>query len=249
MRVEAERTARLVDSLPRGMQRAASPPASPSLPDSGEQAGTCDRECCAWTDDGSVVRYREHLDCRWCGAEAEGYDELGHPACAACRPDDELAPLRSFVRPLAPPSPVDGEREALLKLLRDDRTARRVRYALSSRDYARHRDEWWWTKKNDMAEIVALVLDAAATYIAEQPASSSPPSSGEGDDGLCPACDGRGCEECGGTGQRVTTTLDLGDGVTARVTGSAPLSTESEAALAEVMRTAYDQMRGPNDGE
>lgn len=59
MRREAERMSDLVDSLPRGMQRAASQQPSPSLPDSGEG------------DDGSVrVLLRALVEIRGFGAGA-----------------------------------------------------------------------------------------------------------------------------------------------------------------------------------
>jgi hypothetical protein len=58
----------------------------------------------------------------------------------------------------------------------------------------------------------------------------------------CPLCEGSGCSECDGTGQRVTTYLDVGDGLTMRVSGSAPLSPESEEALRQLARAAYVQM-------
>lgn len=57
----------------------------------------------------------------------------------------------------------------------------------------------------------------------------------------CPCCEGRGCEECDGTGQRVTTYIEK-DGVTARVTGSQVPSDESREAMAAVMKAAYDQL-------
>jgi len=77
---------------------------------------------------------------------------------------------------------------------------------------------------------------------------------GQGVSHPCPYCEGVGsfpiehwrpggpwrqaCVECGATGERVSTTLDAGDGITARVSGNAPLSPESEEALREVARAA-----------
>jgi hypothetical protein len=59
----------------------------------------------------------------------------------------------------------------------------------------------------------------------------------------CPVCEGDGCSECDGTGEHVTTYIDAGDGITARVHGSAPLSVEARTALAALARAAYAQMR------
>lgn len=52
----------------------------------------------------------------------------------------------------------------------------------------------------------------------------------------CPCCDGVGCSECDGIGQRVRTAIDAGDGIVLNVSGSAPLDDETRAALAEVAR-------------
>lgn len=60
----------------------------------------------------------------------------------------------------------------------------------------------------------------------------------------CRYCDGVGCEECGGTGQRVTTWVDLDDGVQMRVHGSMVLSDDDKAALAELGRAALERIGG-----
>lgn len=60
----------------------------------------------------------------------------------------------------------------------------------------------------------------------------------------CPCCEGDGCEECDGTGKRVRTHIDAGDGVTLSVSGSAPLTPEAREALTELARIAYRQMSG-----
>jgi hypothetical protein len=54
----------------------------------------------------------------------------------------------------------------------------------------------------------------------------------------CPVCQGRGCSECGGTGQHVTTHLDVGEGVQVRVRGDAPLTPQGERAIVAVARAA-----------
>lgn len=58
----------------------------------------------------------------------------------------------------------------------------------------------------------------------------------------CPYCDGEGCSECDGTGERHATYLCAGDGLSAIVHGSAPLTDEAADAITEVMRAAYDLM-------
>lgn len=63
----------------------------------------------------------------------------------------------------------------------------------------------------------------------------------------CPCCEGAGCAECSNTGQRVTTHLDAGDGMTMRVSGNAPLSPETQAALLAVGRAAYARLREERD--
>lgn len=62
----------------------------------------------------------------------------------------------------------------------------------------------------------------------------------------CFCCDGAGCGECSGTGQRVTTSIEV-DGQVMVVHGNAPLDEESVAALAAVGRAALTQMGG-SDG-
>jgi hypothetical protein len=64
----------------------------------------------------------------------------------------------------------------------------------------------------------------------------------------CPACRGRGCSECDRTGEKVSTHIDVGDDMALRVTGSAPLSDEAIAALAEVARAAYARMPATQKG-
>lgn len=58
----------------------------------------------------------------------------------------------------------------------------------------------------------------------------------------CPYCDGAGCSECDGTGERHTTFIDAGDGMTGIVHGNAPLSPESRDALIAVTRAAHAQL-------
>lgn len=55
----------------------------------------------------------------------------------------------------------------------------------------------------------------------------------------CPYCDGDGCSECHGTGERHTTFVDAGDGMTGTVHGNAALSPESLDAIAAVIRAAH----------
>ena len=60
--------------------------------------GVCDRGCCEWDEDGVVLRYAEHADCRYCGSEAEGRDDAGRACCGLCAHEHglELEPLRSW---------------------------------------------------------------------------------------------------------------------------------------------------------
>lgn len=58
----------------------------------------------------------------------------------------------------------------------------------------------------------------------------------------CPYCEGKGCEECDGTGQRVRTHIDAGDGVTLSVSGSAPLSDEDVEALKRIGQAAIEAL-------
>lgn len=67
------------------------------------------------------------------------------------------------------------------------------------------------------------------------------PTSGESNTRPCPYCEAKGCEECDGTGQRVTTHLQV-DGADVRVSGSAPLSPKGEDAIKAVVLAAYEQM-------
>lgn len=63
----------------------------------------------------------------------------------------------------------------------------------------------------------------------------------------CPYCEGEGCSECDGTGERHATYLCAGDGLSAVVHGSAPLTDEAADAITAVIRAAYDQMALPSD--
>ena len=58
----------------------------------------------------------------------------------------------------------------------------------------------------------------------------------------CPICDGDGCVECSGTGQKVRTHIDAGDGITLSVSGDAPLSDEARDALAALGRAAHAEL-------
>lgn len=60
----------------------------------------------------------------------------------------------------------------------------------------------------------------------------------------CPYCEGKGCEECSSTGQRVRTHLDAGDGITMHVSGNAELSPDALDALARLGQAAIKQMGG-----
>jgi hypothetical protein len=57
----------------------------------------------------------------------------------------------------------------------------------------------------------------------------------------CPYCKGGGCEECGHTGRRVRTVVDVGDGITMSVSGSVDLTQEETDALASLARIALDR--------
>lgn len=61
----------------------------------------------------------------------------------------------------------------------------------------------------------------------------------------CPCCEGAGCEECSGTGLRVTTYLEV-DGCQMRVSGNQPLDAEAVAALTELGRAAMNLIGGPD---
>jgi phage/plasmid primase-like uncharacterized protein len=65
----------------------------------------------------------------------------------------------------------------------------------------------------------------------------------------CPYCEGEGCSECDGTGERYATYICAGDGLSAVVHGSAPLTDEAADAITAVIRAAYDQMARPSDEE
>lgn len=58
----------------------------------------------------------------------------------------------------------------------------------------------------------------------------------------CPYCEGEGCSECDGTGQRYSTYVSAGDGLSAVIHGSAPLTDEAADAITAVLRAAYDAM-------
>lgn len=58
----------------------------------------------------------------------------------------------------------------------------------------------------------------------------------------CPYCEGKGCSECDGTGQNVTTALDLGGDASMVVHGSVPLTPEAAEALREIGEAAIRQM-------
>lgn len=58
----------------------------------------------------------------------------------------------------------------------------------------------------------------------------------------CPYCEGEGCSECDGTGERYATYVNAGDGLSAIVHGNAPLDDEAADAIVSVMRAAYDLM-------
>ncbi len=58
----------------------------------------------------------------------------------------------------------------------------------------------------------------------------------------CLICEGAGCEECDGTGRRVRTHLDAGDGATLSVSSSAPLTPETRDALVLLVRAAMTKM-------
>ena len=75
----------------------------------------------------------------------------------------------------------------------------------------------------------------------QAPAGGDGMSMGQSVGRNCPCCDGGGCSECDGTGWRFTTYIEK-DGVAAHIHGSAPLSPESQEALAALMKAAYDHM-------
>jgi hypothetical protein len=54
----------------------------------------------------------------------------------------------------------------------------------------------------------------------------------------CPYCEGRGCSECDGTGERHTTFIEI-DGGYAMIHGNAELSAEAREAMAGLMRLAF----------
>lgn len=57
----------------------------------------------------------------------------------------------------------------------------------------------------------------------------------------CPYCLGApsGCSECSYTGQSVSTFMERPDGVTARISGNAPLTPETEEAIAAIIDAAH----------
>jgi hypothetical protein len=59
----------------------------------------------------------------------------------------------------------------------------------------------------------------------------------------CVYCAGKGCEECGGTGQRHTHLIREGD-ASVIVHGSAPLTDDAADAIQAVVRAAIEQMGG-----
>lgn len=58
----------------------------------------------------------------------------------------------------------------------------------------------------------------------------------------CPYCEGDGCEECDGTGERHRTSWQTEDGATVSVSGSASLSPEAMKALEAVAEAAFRRM-------
>lgn len=64
----------------------------------------------------------------------------------------------------------------------------------------------------------------------------------------CPYCEGSGCSECDGTGERHTTFVEV-DGSHAMVHGSAPLSAEAREAMAALMRLAFIKADEIAEGE
>lgn len=66
---------------------------------------------------------------------------------------------------------------------------------------------------------------------------------------MCPYCDGSGCSECDGTGRKIRTVIDAGDGVTVSVSGSVSLPPESQAALIEIARIALAASQGSGESK
>lgn len=79
--------------------------------------------------------------------------------------------------------------------------------------------------------------------------SAGAPSARSARESNCPYCEGDGCSECDGTGKRYATHISAGDGLTAIVHGSAPLTGDAADAITEVLRIAYDRMSKPEEGE
>lgn len=67
------------------------------------------------------------------------------------------------------PASKDGDHATAIDVLREERTARRVRYALGKQNYATHRDEWWWLRNTDPLTAVRHVLSATADYLRAHP--------------------------------------------------------------------------------
>jgi hypothetical protein len=65
---------------------------------------------------------------------------------------------------------------------------------------------------------------------------------------VCPYCEGDGCEECDGTGERHRTSWETADGTSISVSGSASLSPEAVEALEAVARAAFERMAADEDG-
>lgn len=59
----------------------------------------------------------------------------------------------------------------------------------------------------------------------------------------CPYCDG-GCSECDWTGERWTTGIVTPAGATVVAHGSAEMSAEAQAALAQIVDAAFARMDG-----
>ena len=62
----------------------------------------------------------------------------------------------------------------------------------------------------------------------------------------CHYCFGRGCEECGDTGERWTHRIDV-DGGHAIVHGNAELTPDQQFVIAEVLKMAFAKMDGDNE--
>lgn len=58
----------------------------------------------------------------------------------------------------------------------------------------------------------------------------------------CPICEGKGCEECGQSGERHRTHIDAGDGLRLSVTGDRALTEAGRDALATIARLAFEKM-------